>query len=129
MRRYAPLLTILSAVLLLVAACARQGSASDVIEKYLQAKVKSDADRLASLSCKEWEAQAAQDATSFESVKAELQDMSCKAGDKDGPYTLVTCEGKIVVAYQGETREFPLSATTYRAVLEDGEWKMCGEQK
>jgi hypothetical protein len=55
--------------------------------------------------------------------------MSCKTGDKDDPYTLVTCEGRIVVAYRGETREFPLSDTTYRAIQEDGEWKMCGEQK
>lgn len=128
MRRSALPIVTLSVVLLLLAACAKQGSASDVIEQYLKAKVSSNADKLAGLSCKEWEGQAAQDATSFESVKAELQNMACTTGGKDGTYTLVTCEGKIVVAYQGETREFPLNATTYRAIQEDGEWKMCGEQ-
>ena len=128
MRRYALLIVTLSVMLLLLAACAKKGSAPDVIEKYLKAKVSSKADQLTGLSCKEWEAQAAQDATSFESVKAELQEMACKTGGKDGQYTLVTCEGKIVVAYQGETREFPLNSTTYRAIQEDGEWKMCGQQ-
>lgn len=125
-------LTVLILALLLaalLAACADEGSPSEAIEAYLKAKVASDADELAKLSCAAWEANAAQDALSFKSVKAELQDMSCKAGDKDGDATLVTCEGRISAEYDGETRTQDLSAVTYRAVKEDGEWKMCGEQE
>jgi len=123
MRRF--LLTIFASLIL--TACA-QGDAAEVVEKYLEAKVASDADQLVSLSCKDWEAQAQLDAAPFESVDAEIQDMSCKADGESGEYTLVKCEGKIVVAYRGESREFNLNESTYRAIEEDGEWKMCGEQ-
>lgn len=126
MRRSLMIVFILA--VLVLAAC-DQGSAPDAVEGYLKAKVSADADKLVGLSCKEWEAQASLDAASFQSVKAELKDMSCKENGKDGKYTLVTCEGKIVAAYRGETREFNLGDSTYRALKEDGEWKMCGEQQ
>jgi hypothetical protein len=128
MRRYFRLVIFLSLPVLLLTACAHKNSASQVVEDYLKAKVKSDADKLASLSCKDWEAQAQQDALPFQSVDAKLQDMSCTENGQEGSYTLVTCEGKIVVAYRGETRELNLSDTIYRAIKENGEWKMCGEE-
>jgi hypothetical protein len=124
------ILLIITILLLLVSlsACADEGSASKVVEDYLKAKVASDADKLVSLACAEWEAQATQDALSFKSVDAELQNMSCESGDKDGQYTLVTCKGEIVAEYDGEQRSQNLSETTYRAIKENDEWKMCGEQ-
>lgn len=129
MRHYLLWIAVLAAIMLALAACANEGSASQVVEKYLKAKVASDADDLSELACKEWEAKAQLDAKSFESVKAELQNMSCKENGKDGKYTLVTCQGKLVIEYRGEDpREQNLSDVTYRAVKEDGEWKMCGEQ-
>lgn len=128
MRRLAlPILAVILAALL--AACADEGSPSRAIEAYLKAKVASDADELVKLSCAAWEANAAQDALSFKSVKAELQDMRCQAGDKDGDATLVTCQGRIAAEYDGEVRTQDLSAVTYRAVKEGGEWKMCGQQE
>ncbi|MBN2306312.1 MAG: hypothetical protein JXQ72_17650 [Anaerolineae bacterium] len=127
MSRYLILLAVLLALIL--AACADEGSAPDAVEKYLKAKIASDADKLVELSCKAWEAQAQLDAAPFESVNAELQDMSCKDTGKDGEYTLVTCAGTLVIEYRGEDpRQQDLSETTYRAIKEDGEWRMCGEQ-
>jgi hypothetical protein len=38
---------------------------------------------------------------------------------------VVDCQGKIVALYGAEQTEFPLGA--YRIVLEDGQWKWCGE--
>lgn len=128
MRRLILLTIILTLSVAVLAACAEEGDPKDAIEGYLKAKVASDSDKLTSLACKEWEAKAIQDATSFKSVKAELQDMACEEGDKDGSYTLITCTGKIVAEYDGETREQDLSEITYRALKEDDEWKMCGEQ-
>lgn len=122
------LVILFSLAALVLAGCA-QGSAAEVVEKYLEAKVASDADELVSLSCTSWEEQAELDANSFETVDAEIQDMSCKDDGEDGDYTLVSCEGKIVVAYRGETREFNLNDSTYRATEEDGAWKMCGEEE
>ncbi|MBN2305979.1 MAG: hypothetical protein JXQ72_15970 [Anaerolineae bacterium] len=127
MSRYLTLLAVLLALIL--TACADEGSAPDAIEKYLKAKISSDADKLVKLSCKAWEAQAQLDAAPFESVNAELQDMSCKDTGKDGEYTLVTCDGTLVIEYRGEDpRQQDLSETIYRAIKEDGEWRMCGEQ-
>jgi hypothetical protein len=120
------LLLVLSLVL---AACADEGSASKAVEDYLKAKVSSNEDKLTSLSCKDWEAQALLDAAPFESVDAKFEGMSCKEAGKDGDFTLVTCEGTLSFEYQGELREQNLSEVSYLAIKENGEWKMCGEKE
>lgn len=123
------LIIILLLALLTLAACAEKSSAPAAVEKYLKAKITSDEDKLVSLSCKTWEAQAVLDAKSFESVAAEFENMSCQENGKQDDYTLVTCQGKLIIQYRGEDpREQNLGGTTYLTVKEDGEWKMCGEQ-
>jgi hypothetical protein len=121
-------LYLLIPLFILLAACAKEKTAGDAVEAYLKAKVKSNADDMVNLSCNEWEAQARADSASFASVRAELEDLSCRSDGKDGDYTLVRCEGRIVVEYRGEPRPIELNATTYRAIREDGEWRMCGEE-
>lgn len=129
MRQSHALMIALLVICLALAACAEQGSAPAAIEKYLKAKIAGDEDRLVGLACKAWEAQAMLDAASFRSVKAELHNMSCKENGKEADFTLVTCQGTLIVQYRGENpREQSLSGITYRAIKEDGEWKMCGEQ-
>jgi hypothetical protein len=130
MPRHRSLIAVLLAALLILAACAGKTSAPGAIEKYLKAKITSDEDKLVGLSCKAWEGKALLDAKSFESVAAEFKNMACKETGKEDPYTLVTCAGTLIIQYRGEDpREQNLSGTTYLAVQEDGEWKMCGEQK
>jgi hypothetical protein len=129
MRRYLLLIFVLLAAGLVLAACAEEGSASEAIEKYLKVKIEADADEMTKLACRDYEVFVQLEAESFESVDAELQDMACSENGKDGEYTLVTCEGTLVIEYRGEDpREQSLSGTTYLAVKEDDEWKMCGEQ-
>lgn len=128
MRRHIPFIIMLGLLAAILSACAEEGSATSTIESYLKAKVASDAGKLTNLACNAWEAQASLAAAPFESVKAEIKDLSCKENGKDGDYTLVSCEGQIVVEYDGETRQLDVSETTYRAIKEDDEWKMCGEQ-
>jgi hypothetical protein len=128
MRRSLKVVFLLALLALILAACAEKSSAPDSIEKYLKAKIESDDDKLVSLSCKDWEARALLEAKSFESVSAEFKDMSCKEAGEEGEYTLVTCEGTLIVQYRGEDpREQGLGGVTYRAIKEDGEWKMCGD--
>ncbi len=126
MRKVAPLLLLSILILFGVAGCAQSDPAA-AIESYLQAKVESNLTALLNLSCAAWEDQARIEATSFESMNAELQGMECRSsGEADG-YTLVECNGKIVTVYaNGETREWELGAHPYRLVQEDGEWRMCG---
>jgi len=127
MRRFAlPLLLVLGALAL--AACADSGNPADAIEAYLRAKVEADADKMVSLACPAWEAQALEEAASFSAVRAELEDMACETSGEDGEYTLVRCSGELIIHYGGEEpRRQPLSDITYRAIEDDGEWKMCGE--
>ena len=129
MHRFGVYFVALLAGMMVLSACAQKIDASQAIERYLKAKVSADENKLVSLSCKDWEAQASMDATTFKSVQAEIRDLSCKENSKDGEYTLVTCDGTLVIQYRGESpREQPLSETTYRVIKENGEWKMCGEQ-
>ena len=114
---------------LALSACAESVSAPDAIESYLKAKIVADESKIARLSCAAWEAQAVLEAVPFRSVKAELDGLACRENGQDGDATLVTCEGTLVITYRGEApRQQNLAGTTYRAVKEDGAWKMCGQQ-
>jgi hypothetical protein len=126
MRRHSTLITLLLLVLLILTACADEGSPTKAVEKYLKAKVAGQKDKRISLACKEWEMKAELD-SSFDSADAELKDVSCKKDGTDGEYTLVTCEGTIQRNYEAEeSQEQELPRQTFRAIKEDGEWKMCG---
>jgi len=116
---------MLLGALLLLAACA-QSDPAGTVEAYLQAKAASDLDQMLSLSCAAWEGQAVIEATSFESMNAELEGMACHAGEERDGATRVDCEGQITTVYNGETRQWDLGAFPYRLVQEGGEWKMCG---
>ncbi len=114
---------------LLLAACADKGSPTQAVEAYLQAQVAGDEDKLVSLSCAAWEEQAIAAAASFRSVDARLDNLACQEVGAEGDFTLVTCSGTIVIQYRGEDpREQSLPDLTYRALQEDGTWKMCGTQ-
>jgi hypothetical protein len=110
--------------LLVIAACTTQGGGDPVktVEQYLTAKVESDEETLRRLLCSAMEADIRREASSFASVDAKIEGMTCtRSGDTD----IVICSGQIVATYGTEQTEFPL--TSYRVVQEDGEWKWCGE--
>lgn len=119
---------VLILVALFLVGCAEEdgGDPTETVQAYLEARVESNAENLKNLSCAEWEAQAELQADSFRSMEAKLEGLSCTQEGEDGDYTLVTCEGKIVTTYNGETREWELG--TYQLLQEDGEWKFCGEK-
>jgi hypothetical protein len=123
--RWIKLIALLAGVLVLAAACAEESDPSAAIEGYLQAWVEGDAERMASLSCAAWESQVRIQSQSFAAAEATLDGLSCaRSGDADNG-ALVTCEGKIVMDYNGEIREWELE--TYSAVQEGGDWRFCGE--
>ena len=129
MRRNMLFVGLFMVTVLALAACADEGSATDAIEQYLNAQVAGDADKLVSSACPAWEANAKTAAASFQSVDAEIDDLSCTEAGSDGDYTLVTCEGTIIIQYRGEDpRNQAVPDLTYRAIKQDGEWKMCGTQ-
>lgn len=122
---------LLIVLLSLSAGCsgaAKTSSAPAAVEAYLTALVNRDANRLSSLSCAAWEAQARQELTAFTAVKITLQDPNCQETGKNGNFTLVSCSGKIVANYNGEDSEISLEDRVFKTVQEGGDWRMCGYQ-
>ncbi len=117
---------VVVALILLLAGCAPEGSPEGAVADYIRAKVDLDADKMRSLSCAAWEADAQLEYESFETLAPELEDLTCEKSGESGDYALVTCTGAITATYQGETRAVDLGERVYRALQEDGAWKMCG---
>jgi hypothetical protein len=117
---------VIIALLMLLAGCAPEGSPEGVVADYIRAKVDLDADKMRALSCAAWEADAQLEYESFETLAPELEDLKCEKSGESGDYALVTCTGAITATYQGETRAVDLGERVYRALQEDGAWKMCG---
>jgi len=123
---------VISALLamLLMAALSSCGGDRDgavkAVQAYLQALVNKDSDRIATLACADWEADARTELESFTAVTVTLQDPACQETGTDGDITLVSCTGKITANYGNEVLEIDLADRTYQAVYEAGEWRMCG---
>ena len=128
MKRLAALALLGMALVGGLTACQGGGSAAEAIQAYLDARVQSDVDKIIGLSCPAWEAQARIEASTFQAMKAQLEGVACADSGAAGSYTLVACKGKIVTTYNGEAREWPLDERQFRAVFDDGEWRMCGYQ-
>jgi len=109
-----------------LAACGDKDTAAMAVENYLKALAAKDATQLATLSCADWEASARLDLDALVSVETSLKDLKCQESGSDGSYTLVACSGALEANYNGELQEIDLSARTYQAVQEGGEWRMCG---
>ena len=109
-----------------LAACQKNDSAAQTVEAYLQARTQSDETRMINLSCADWEAEARTEAASFKSMNAKLDGVTCQNTSGDNSTATVACQGKIVTAYNGDTRDWPLAGREYKLVRQDGEWRMCG---
>lgn len=115
----------LLSLLLVLAACADEGDPAQAVEQYFQAQLDGDVNELRGLLCTNLEAEVEDRANSLAGLDAELRDVECTRGDTEGEYTIVNCEGVIFINYGTENSELPLAS--YRTILEDGQWKMCGE--
>ena len=119
-----------AALMLILSACSGGGGTPEgAIEGYLESLVAGDPVEVINLSCVAWEEQAATEAASFESVEVTLEGLACQQAGSEDEAALVTCSGTIHAIYDGEQQDLSLEGRTYRAVQEDGEWKMCGYQQ
>jgi hypothetical protein len=109
-----------------LSACQKSNDAAQTIQSYLQARVQSDETQMINLSCADWEASARVEAASFKSMNAKLDNVTCQVASGDANNAIVACQGKIVTAYNGETRDWPLADRQFKLVLQQGEWQMCG---
>jgi hypothetical protein len=109
-----------------LAACTPKDQAGKTVEQYLNALVNKDVEQMVSLSCSEWEEGAVQQADSFQAVKTQLEDLSCKETGIEGDFSLVTCSGSLVATYDAEEQVFPLDRQLYLVTNNDGDWCIGG---
>lgn len=129
MRNLRAILTLLLASILL-AACASTGSggAGTSAEKYFQAIADGDDERIATLSCPDWESSARDDVAAFVGVKARLENVSCASISENNAAdsAVVECSGAIVATYNNEDTEFELKGKQLNVVKMGSEWLVCG---
>ena len=114
---------------ILLSACGSSTSSNPAVgavEGYVNAIVANDADKLSALSCAEWESDALIELDSLQAVTSTLEGFSCQETGKDGDNTLVHCDGKMILSYNGENQELDLSTRTYQVVEQGGDWLVCG---
>lgn len=124
-----PFSLIFAALYVALASCSSTPDATTAgknVETYLQARTKSDVERMISLSCSAWEPTARIEATSFQSMEAKLDGVACATSGSEGSSATVMCTGKIVTSYNGESRDWRLDQRPFISKLEGGEWRMCG---
>lgn len=98
------------------------------IETYWTALAAKDTEQLVNASCADWEEGARLELDSFAAVTPKLEGLKCQENGTDGEATVVTCDGKLVLDYNGEIQELSLADFNYLAVQEGGEWRMCGRK-
>ena len=126
MKQTAILGLLSTVVTLLIAGCAQAGTPEGAVEDYLNALAAKDTARIQSLSCASWQADAAMEVDSLQTVGTELDNVSCSTTSEDAEGALVNCAGLLKMSYNGEPRELDLSRQTYRVISESGEWLVCG---
>jgi hypothetical protein len=122
----------LSLILLggILSACQPANSPADAIENYLTALANKDQTAAVSYSCAEWEQDALAEGSSFINVEVTLENLSCQVDNETATEAEVSCRGKYLFSYDaGEDQELDLSGRSFSAILEAGEWRMCGYQK
>ena len=97
--------------------------AASSIESYLQARVAGNAEQMIALSCAAWESQARIEASSFQSMNAALDGVTCAVASSTASEALVHCTGRIVTSYNGESREWRMDERAFAAAIEGGEWQ------
>ncbi|NOT05397.1 MAG: hypothetical protein HOP27_12445 [Anaerolineales bacterium] len=125
------LLVCIFGLAILLSACGSSASASPAVgavEGYVNSIVANDADKLSSLSCADWESDALIELDSLQAVTSTLEGFACQETGTDGEMTLVHCDGKMILSYNGENQELDLSTRTYQVVEQGGDWLVCGVQ-
>jgi hypothetical protein len=121
------LLAVIVFTIVLLSACATAGP-EKAIAAFWQALVAKDAAQVSSLSCAVYEMEAQTTLESFNAVETKLKDLACTVNSQEGDTASVSCTGSIIASYGAEDMTIDLSARTYTAKKEGGDWRMCGAE-
>lgn len=122
-----PFLASLLTCLLLASCAGLAGTPEESVESYLRAVVSVDEIEAINSSCAAWEQQAGLESAAYQGVEAQLENLDCSVLVQDGESAAVSCTGQIRYSYAGgEYQIDELGGRVFSAVVEGGEWKMCG---
>jgi len=126
MRRTSTLIVVGIVLILALSACSSSDLAAQSVENYYQALMDKNTDSAIALSCADWELNAQMEVDSFQAVDAYLDGFICEQTGTDGDMVLVSCEGQIVMSYDGEDQFLDLSVQSYQVLEQGGDWLFCG---
>jgi hypothetical protein len=127
-RKLALLSLVVASLILSACGSSNSDAPAAAVEAYLNALVTKDEERLPTLVCGEWEAEALIELDSLQAVSARLEGVSCTQTGMDESTALVDCTGSIVLTYDTEDQNIDLSTVTYQVVEERGDWLVCGKR-
>jgi hypothetical protein len=99
-----------------------------VVESYITALADGNGDKMAQLSCADWEDDAHLSADSFVAVDTTLKELSCTTSVIKADSAIVDCTGSIEVSYNGENRSVDLAGHHYTVDKQGSDWLVCGQQ-
>lgn len=107
-------------------ACSGSADPAVNIERYIRALTDKEPELMINHSCATWEADARMEYDSFATVETRLEGLSCETISNDGNTARIQCKGAIIATYGDEDQELNLANNLYLAILEGGDWRMCG---
>jgi hypothetical protein len=120
-------LSIFLLTYILVSCSGTAGAPEQSIEDYLKAVVSVDEIEAINNSCAAWEQQAVLESAAYQGVETQLENLDCSVLVQEGESAAVSCTGQIRYSYAGgEDQLDELGGRVFSAVVEGGEWKMCG---
>jgi hypothetical protein len=128
------IISIALLLLLFMAGCSGENSSNhsdaiNVLDNYLQAFTEKNEAGMSKLVCEDWSSEALLEYDAFQSVKTQLEGLSCKVSGSEDDAVLITCQGKILASYQNEAQEFNLCKRIYRLEKAGPDWLVCGYSK
>ena len=119
---------ILSLIVFLLAGCGGSSNvtAASAVEEYVKVRITGDEAKLVALTCKDRESAARTEAAGFRQGNTRIESVSCKESGKEGQFTVVRCEGKMIKNYGGEDTTINLADRAFKMIQEDGQWRVCG---
>ena len=101
-------------------------AAAQALGNYLKALADKNETAYAQLICPDWEREAFLEFDAYQGVKTSVSGLTCRQTGEQNGGVLATCQGKLTLSYSNEKQEVDLSRRSYRLVLKNETWQVCG---
>lgn len=122
---------VIGCAFLLLAGCSPtqptgETAAAQALENYLKALADKNETAYAQLICPDWEMEAFLEFDAYQGVETRVSSLTCRQTGEQNGGALAACQGKLTLSYSNEKQEVDLSRRSYRLVLKNETWQVCG---